>query len=526
MGNGTNSKGAIASGHPATCRAAAAILDDGGNAFDAALAGMCAACVAEPLLGSLGGGGFLLARPIGGPLAQRTIVYDFFAQTPRQRRSDGNIEFFPINANFGPTVQEFHIGMGSIATPGTVKGLFEAHRDLGYMPLRQIVEPAVRLAREGVRVDAMQAYALQVLRPMLVIRETVRTLFTRRDGSGDWLGEGDILRLPDMADALEMMAIEGEDLFYRGEIARAIAEDSTSQGGFLTRADLESYRIERRAALTCNAFGAELHLNPPPSTGGILIAFALELLREGNLAALGFGTTGTIQRLARVMALTNRARVESRLHELDAGAARDTLLDPALLERYRTEVLGHPSTDRGTTHISVVDRAGNAASLSFSNGEGSGYAVPGTAILLNNMMGEEDINPHGFLQWPCDTRMSSMMAPTLAIEADGILIALGSGGANRLRTAILQVLLNLLVHRLPAPEAIASPRIHFENDRLSLEPGFNEADVERLSGLFPDLHRWQQQNLFFGGVHVASRRPSGEMSGAGDGRRGGAGLVV
>jgi gamma-glutamyltranspeptidase/glutathione hydrolase len=526
MGNGTNSKGAIASGHPATCRAAAAILDDGGNAFDAAFAGMCAACVAEPLLGSLGGGGFLLARPIAGPLAQRSIVYDFFAQTPRQRRSDGNIEFFPINANFGPTVQEFHIGMGSIATPGIVKGLFEAHRDLGYMPLRQIVEPAVTLAREGVRVDAMQAYTLQVLRPMLVLRETVRTLFIRHDGSGDWLSEGDILRLPDMADALEMITIEGEDLFYRGEIAGAIAEDSANQGGFLTRADLEGYRVERRAALTCDVFGAELHLNPPPSTGGILIAFALELLRESDLAALGFGTTGAIQRLARVMALTNRARLESRLHELDAGAARNTLLDPALLERYRTEVLGHPSATRGTTHISVIDRAGNAASLSFSNGEGSGYAVPGTAILLNNMMGEEDINPHGFLHWPCDTRMSSMMAPTLAIEADGTLIALGSGGANRLRTAILQVLLNLLVHRLPAAAAIASPRIHFENDRLSLEPGFDETDIERLSRLFPDLHRWQQQNLFFGGVHVASRRPNGEMSGAGDARRGGASLVV
>jgi gamma-glutamyltranspeptidase/glutathione hydrolase len=305
-----------------------------------------------------------------------------------------------------------------------------------------------------------------------------------------------------------------------------IAEDSANQGGFLTRADLEGYRVERRAALTCDVFGAELHLNPPPSTGGILIAFALELLRESNLAALGFGTTGAIQRLARVMALTNRARLESRLHELDAGAARDTLLDPALLERYRTEVLGHPSATRGTTHISVIDRAGNAASLSFSNGEGSGYAVPGTAILLNNMMGEEDINPHGFLHWPCDTRMSSMMAPTLAIEADGTLIALGSGGANRLRTAILQVLLNLLVHRLPAAAAIASPRIHFENDRLSLEPGFDETDIKQLSRLFPDLHRWQQQNLFFGGVHVASRRSNGEMSGAGDARRGGAGLVV
>ena len=521
-----NSKGAVASGHPATCRAAATILEDGGNAFDAALAAMCAACVTEPMLGSLGGGGFLLARPVTGLLADRAIVYDFFTQTPRQRRSDGNIEFFPIIADFGPATQEFHIGMGSIATPGTVKGLFEAHRTLGYMPLRQIVEPAITLAREGVRIDAMQAYTLQILRQILASRETVRTLFVRCDGSGEWIGEGDVLRLPDMADALEIMAIEGDELFYRGEIARTIADDSAEGGGFLTRADLENYRVERRTALTLSGFGAELHLNPPPSTGGILIAFALELLREANLATLGFGTTGYIQLLARVMALTNRARVESRLHELDAGAVRGALLDPLLLERYRNEVLGHPSTTRGTTHISVVDSAGNAASLSLTNGEGSGYAVPGTAIILNNMMGEEDINPPGFQKWPCDTRMSSMMAPTMAIDADGTLIALGSGGANRLRTAILQALLNLLVHRMPLQAAIASPRIHLENDRLSLEPGFDAANPEILSKMVSDLDLWQEQNLFFGGVHVASRGPGGTLSGAGDGRRGGHALIA
>jgi gamma-glutamyltranspeptidase / glutathione hydrolase len=521
-----NSKGAVASGHPATCRAAATILEEGGNAFDAALAAMCAACVAEPMLGSLGGGGFLVARPATGRLAERAIVYDFFAQTPRQRRADGNIDFFPIIADFGPATQEFHIGLGSIATPGTLKGLFEAHRDLGYMPLDQIVEPAIALAREGLRIDAMQAYTLQILRPMLASRETVRTLFIRPDGSGEWIGEGDILRLPDMANALEIIAIEGEDLFYRGEIARTIADDVAAGGGFLTRADLENYRVERRTALTLRGFGATLYLNPPPSTGGILIAFALELLRESDLGALGFGTTGSIQHLARVMALTNRARVESRLHELDAGAAHGALLDPLLLERYRNEVLGHPSTARGTTHISVVDNAGNAASLSLTNGEGSGYAVPGTAIILNNMMGEEDINPEGFQKWRRDTRMSSMMAPTLAIDADGTLIALGSGGANRLRTAILQALLNLLVHRMPLQAAVASPRIHFENDRLSLEPGFDAADAGILSNVYPDLSLWQERNLFFGGVHVASRAPDGALSGAGDARRGGHAVIV
>ncbi len=519
-----SSLGAVASGHPATCRAAAAILEDGGNAFDAALAAMCAACVAEPMLSSLGGGGFLLVRPTSGFFAGRILVYDFFTQTPRQRRSDGGIEFFPIAADFGPTTQEFHIGMGSIATPGTVKGLFEAHRDLGYMPLRRIVEPAIALAREGVRIDAMQAYTLRILRPMLTSRETVRNLFIRRDGSGEWLGEGDMLRLPEMADALEVMAIEGDDLFYRGEIARTIAADSAAQGGFLTRADLENYRVEKRAALSRRAFGAALHLNPPPSSGGILIAFALELLRDD--AVPEFGSADYLERLARIMALTNRARVECRLHELDAGTAGDTLLDPLLLQRYRREVLGHPSTARGTTHISVVDSAGNAASLTLSSGEGSGYAVPGTAIILNNMLGEEDINPHGFHRWPCDVRMSSMMAPTLAMDDDGALTVLGSGGSNRLRTAILQTLLNLIGHRMPLAQAIASPRIHYEDDRLSLEPGFDEGAIQALAKSFPNLDQWQQQNLFFGGVHAVSRRKNGAFSGFGDARRGGDAMIV
>lgn len=521
-----NSKGAVASGHPETSRAAAAILAEGGNAFDAALAAMCAACIAEPMLCSLGGGGFLLARPAGGLLADRMLVYDFFVQTPWQRRPESTIEFFPIVADFGPATQEFQIGMGSIATPGAVKGLFAVHRDLGRMPLRQIVEPALALAREGVRIDALQAYTLQILRPMLASRKTARALFLRNDGSGGWIGEGDILRLPDMADAIETLAIEGEDLFYRGEIARAIAEDSAAGGGFLTRADLENYAVERRSALTRTAFEAEISFNPPPSTGGILIAFALELLRRSDLASLGFGTTRSIACLARIMAATNRARVASRLHELDPGAAPDTLLDPALLERYHNEVSGHPPAARGTTHISVVDGIGNAASLSISNGEGSGYVVPGTAIILNNMMGEEDINPLGFHNWPCNSRMSSMMAPSLATDRDGTLFALGSGGSNRLRTAILQTLLNLLLHRMPLPAAVMSPRMHFENDRLSLEPGFEGADAKELTNLGSELNVWQDRNLFFGGVHVVSRDRNGTLDGAGDSRRGGHALVV
>lgn len=526
-----STKGAVACGHPATARAAAAVLEEGGNAFDAALAGMCAACVAEPLLGSLGGGGFLLARPTTGAAAGRAIVYDFFAHTPQRRRPEHEVDFFPILARFGgDATQEFHIGLGSIATPGAVKGLFEAHRDLGFMPLRRLVEPAVALAREGTRVDPMLAYTIRVLAEMLGSRAPLQSVFTRPDvaaGEADpWLRAGDLLRMPELADALEILAIEGEDLFYRGEMARSIADDCAAHGGFLTVADLEGYRVERRQPIIEDVFGLRLFLNPPPSTGGILIAFALELLRDGDLPGLGRDTAAGVARLAQVMALTNRARVESRLHELEAGEVSETLLDPRLLARYRAEVLGHPSTARGTTHVSVVDGAGNAASLTFSNGEGSGYMVPGAGIILNNMLGEEDINPAGFHRWPVATRMSSMMAPTLSVAGDGSLLALGSGGSNRLRTAILQVLLNVFVHRTALEPAVEAPRIHYENERLSLEPGFDEGVVATLKRTFAEIQLWPERNLFFGGVHAVRMQANGGMEGVGDPRRGGAALLV
>ncbi|MGB5763221.1 MAG: gamma-glutamyltransferase, partial [Sedimenticolaceae bacterium] len=267
---------------------------------------------------------------------------------------------------------------------------------------------------------------------------------------------------------------------------------------------------------------ARLHLNPPPSTGGILIAFALELLRNTDPTALGFGTSEYLSRLAKVMELTNRARVESRLHELHVDTAANDLLHPALITAYRAEVLGRPMAPRGTTHISIIDEAGNAASLSLSNGEGSGYVIPGTGIMLNNVLGEEDINPHGFHKWPRDVRMSSMMTPTLVMDKDGGLTVLGSGGSNRIRTAILQVLLNRLVFAMPLEEAVNAPRLHVEDDKASIEAGYDEGAVDVLAPTFPTVDRWQQSNMFFGGVHAVHRDGRGGFDGAGDTRRGGA----
>ena len=512
------SKGIIAAGHGATAGAAQAILDEGGNAFDAALAAMVAASVAEPILTSLGGGGFLLAHPAGGDQGGKTVIYDFFAQTPKERKQEA--DFFPITADFGTAQQEFHIGMGSIATPGTVKGLFAVHRELGSMPLARIVEPALALARDGLAVNSLQAYIFCVVGAIYTANAACRDVFASRHDPKKPIGEGEILVMPRLADTIGALVREGEDLFYLGEIAQRIEADSHARGGHLTARDLADYRVRKRAPLDVDYRDARLSTNPTPSAGGILVAFALELLREAKIGTHAFGTSDHLTLLARVMELTNKARVDSELHATDGAPAR--LLRPDFVKAYRAQVLGRLAANRGTTHVSIIDAQGNAASLSLTNGEGSAYIVPGTGIMLNNMLGEEDLNPQGFDQWPGDQRLCSMLTPTLIARADGRLAVMGSGGSNRIRTAILQTLVNTLDFAMTLEDSVSRPRIHFEGGLLSIEPGFDNSSTEALEADFPNMQHWQERNMFFGGVHAVEFDPSrNRFSGVGDPRRGG-----
>ncbi len=516
-------KGVIAAGHQATAAAGAEVLAAGGNAVDAALACLCAAPVAEPVLASLGGGGFLLCKMADGRHAGRTLVYDFFAQTPGRRRSSG-ADVRPVDADFGPSRQAFRVGLGTIATPGAVRGLALAADDLGRMPLRRLVEPACALARAGVRIDAMQAYIIGVVAALLKSRADAAALFASPQRPDALIGEGEVFRLPDYADALENIAIEGADLFYRGEMGRRLAEDCEAYGGHLVRGDLERYQVERRSPLTLDRFGARVNLNPPPAIGGLLIAYALAVMPVAELAAGAFGSRAHLRQLVATLAEADEARLRLPLDRLDGAAAE--FLAPAALASARQRLGAAPAARRGTTHISVIDGNGSAAALSLSNGEGSSYVLPGTGIILNNMLGEDDLCPNGPDAWPLDRRMSSMMAPSLIERADGSLIALGSGGSTRIRAAILQVILNHLVFDDPLARAVERPRLHLEGGRLSFEPGFPQASLAALSQFARELDPWPAKNLFFGGVHAAMRDGSGVFVAAGDERRGGAVIHV
>ncbi len=500
--------GAMAAGHPATAAAAEEILRDGGNAFDAIVAAAATACVAEPVLASLAGGGFLLAHPADAS----PVVHDFFAQTPLRRRAEGEAEFYPVHADFGQATQEFHIGLGSVATPGVIAGLFDIHVRHCTLPMARLLEPAARVARQGVRIEALQGYILDVVAP--IYRATPEA----RDVYGG-LRPGSIHRQPALAATLEDLAREGPHLFYRGEMGQQLCKLSTEHGGHLSAADLAGYEVAHRTPLRLDYRGAQVLTNPPPAAGGILIGFGLGLLEAMDMRGLRPESPDYLKLLASVLEATVAARVAVLDHAESTGA-----LSTELLSAYRNLLRDAPLMSRGTTHISIIDHAGNAAALTLSNGEGCGHLIPGTGIMLNNMLGEEDINPQGFNAWPLNKRLTSMMAPTLVEQKDRRM-AMGSGGSNRIRSAILQVIVNLVDFEDDPLTAVARPRLHAESGLLSIEGGFPPEAIKALLETHPQAEAWPERNLFFGGVHLAMRTANA-FAAAGDPRRGGIGRTL
>ena len=496
--------GAVASGHELTAAAAREVLEDGGNAFDAVVASALMACVAEPVLCSLGGGGYLLAARRGA----EPVVYDFFTDTPRTRGASDAIDLHPVDADFGSVTQQFHVGLGAVATPGMPAGLFGVHRDLCRLPMPRLAQPAIRAARDGVVINRFHAYLFRVVAPIYVATPGARAIYGRdREALPR---EGQRFRQPDLAGAIELLARDGPGLVYGGELGRRLVEQCRRGGGQLALDDLNAYEVRRHEPLAVGYRDARIFTNPPPSRGGMLIAFALALLAEARVA----GREQWLGVLVEAMRLSDRVRAQSA----------DPLLDRELLERYRAELGARPGCDRGTTHISVVDGEGNLAAASLSNGEGCGHVLEGTGIMLNNMLGEEDINPQGLQQWQPGTRMASMMAPTL-VEQPGARAVLGSGGSKRIRSAVLQVVTNLVALDMPLEDAVAAPRIHVEDGLLSVEGGFSPAEERVLAESGLRMDRWSDRNFFFGGVHVVRQRREA-LSAVGDPRRGGVGLTL
>ncbi|MGH2995780.1 MAG: gamma-glutamyltransferase [Gaiellaceae bacterium] len=518
-------KGAVAAGHPLTARAGARILEEGGNAVDACIAAGFVSWVAESPLTGPGGGGFMLVHRARD---RSDRLLDFFVAVPGRGLEPGESgEMVAVDVPFAEhATQVFHIGGASCAVPGSVAGLALAHRRYARLPWSELLRPAAEAARGGVELNAAQAFLHRILDPVLRLEEEGRRIY----GAERALREGERIVMADVADTLEWLAAEGPDVFYRGELAHRISAAVRRAGGCITEGDLAAYRVIQRRPVRAAYRGAEFVSNPPPSSGGLLLAFALRVLdalgslprRDGERLAL----------LTEVMREATRARGGGFAAGLHRGGATRRLLADARIERTTAtvrsglrataqEIAGAPST----THISAVDGRGNAASLSASTGCGSGVVAPGTGVQLNNMLGEEDLNPAGRAA-RVGQRLTSMMAPSLVLAGGRPRLVVGSAGSVRLRAAILQIVINVVDGGMDVREAIEAPRVHLEDGVLQLEGGIDPAVADELEAAGYKVRRWEGRNLYFGGASAVAFREDGGLEAAGDPRRGGAGVVV
>ena len=506
-------KGVISAGDQLTAEAGAEILKAGGNAFDAAIAATFMSFAASSSITSAAGGGFFLAHQS----ASANLLYDFFVQTPRSKRAEGEIEFYPEVVDFGDKTQEFHIGMGSIATPGNVAGLFEVHKDLGSIPMKEIMAPVLEIMKKGIKLHKQTKYQIDILAPILTTAENGKKIYLKND---EVLGINDIYHLPQMVDTFEYLASAGPEEFYRGEIAQKVSKLCNDNGGHLSYEDFTHYQVNKRKPLSFTYRRAKVLTNPPPNSGGPLIAFLLKLVESVQLRSDDYGKAKHLQTLTEAIRLTGLARDDRFENAIFQEEVLAHLFDDDFLKTLRQTLHNSLHKSGNTTHVSVVDNNGSVACCTTSVGEGCGHFIPGTDIMLNNMLGEEDLNKQGFHNWKENSRMSSMMSPSLVLQPNGAKMGLGSGGSNRIRSAISQAILNYVDFQLSADDIVNKPRIHLENDHMDIEPGYHPEEIDKVM-LPENIHKfhWNDQNMYFGGVHAVFMDEKGNLEGAGDRRR-------
>lgn len=463
-------KGAVSTGHPDTTASAIKILEKGGNAFDAILAGALTSCLAEPIFASLGGGGFLLGHHFD---SKRDFLCDFFCDVPGKGLLIKEVpKLDPIDLSFSSSKQTFHIGMASIAVPGVLKGFKHLHENHCTLDFEAILAPTLKCMHEGAQITAKQNYLFDIIKPI-----------TSRDPYGREIYNLDKRKRLYNPLLHQMMKTRSLDQWietmYGAEGSWDFLQDVKSGEGCLTLEDLTSYKTIEREPITTPYRDYDFVSNPSPAFGGVVICKALSLLDE-----MDFSTISQVER--------NQAR---------AG----------ILEKLNTfKAAG------GTTHLSVIDREGNAASMSLSTGTSCGYFFPETGILMNNMMGEADLHPSSFYSTPAGTRVPSMMSPSFIKAGNTVEYVLGSGGSNRIRSAILQVVLNIIDDKMSPKAAVEHARMHFdEHDVLQIEPGFDLDSLEAVMKDFPNHTLWEEKDMYFGGVHVVSNH----LDGWGDSRR-------
>jgi gamma-glutamyltranspeptidase/glutathione hydrolase len=431
-------RAAVAAGHPATVDAGVEILEEGGNAADAAVAGSLASCVAETVMTGLLGGGHATVSWAG-----ETRTLDFFVAMPGLGAERRHAELEHLEVPFGTELVHYAVGVGSCGVPGVLPGLGELWRARGSLPWPRLVQPALRLARDGVEMLPAHTACLRMLAPVMTMREGGRIY----SPAGKLLEDGDRLEQPGLVAALEAVAEEGAASPTLQDALLALIDE---RGGLIAADDLHAYEPRWGEPVEAEYRGVKLRtrsaLNSPLPV--------LELLRGSGPVAVARALRGPADR------------------------------------------------DGDTTNLTVVDREGNAVVLTTSLGLGSGDWLPGYDLHLNSMLGEADLLVR---ELEPGERMASMMSPTVGYDAEGLVLAVGAAGGTRLRSAIVQVLGGVLDDDLSPGDAVDRPRLHPVGDLVHLEPGFPEEVKEALTDADFTVREWPGRHHYFGGVSLVTR---------------------
>jgi gamma-glutamyltranspeptidase / glutathione hydrolase len=479
-------RGVVAAGSVATARAGAEILRDGGNAVDAAVASALASFTAEPLLTSAGGAGIMVIRQPGA----EPIAVDFFSPFPGAGGRPEQIDFHRVEVDFGSATQAFFVGRGAAAVPLMFDGFALAASRFGSLPLSRLAAPGIALAREGLVADALTARTFALLWPIL--RRDLACLAEIVEGqrADRPLQPGELVRNTKLAATLEAFAATGQTPGYLRQ--GLLDEFGPARGGLISAADLDA--AQATVARPHQFRVGEWTVVTSPRLGGRLVGMISEALTAG---AIEVDEANEVLRQAHASLAGHRARL----------------------------ALPPPDPRGSTTHISVVDEHGGAASVTLTAGEGCGHVVTGTGVHINNFLGEEDLNPAGFHLHRPTNALPTMIAPTIAVHPSGRVVALGSGGSNRIRSAVAGVLHGFTRRGLTLSAAVEAPRVHAEDEAAWVELGARRDPAgirARLGATFAGVHGFEGRDFFFGGVHVAALGERGELEGHGDARRCGA----
>ena len=530
--------GMVSSQRMLSSQIGAQILSQGGNAVDAAVATGIALAVTLPRAGNLGGGGFMLVHMAN---SDQTIAIDYREMAPKAAHRD-----MYLDENGDVDNKKARFSHASIGVPGTVAGLAHALEKYGTMSWKEVLAPAIKLAEEGILVSYDTSESFKSRQKLLTANEATAQTFFKKNGVPYEAGE--VLVQSDLAKTLKHLAEHGPEEFYQGKIAELIAEDMEKHDGLITLEDLANYKVVEREVVRTTYRGYEVVSMPPTSSGGVHVAQMLNILEQYPVKENGSGSAQNIHLLAESMKLAYADRseylgdpdhVDVPIKGLTSKAYAQELaakisLNKALPSSKIKPVKPAPYESPETTHFSVMDKFGNAVAntytLNFSYG--SGIVIPGTGIIMNNVMDDFSSKPgvpngFGLIGGEANSiqptkRPLSTMTPTMILKDGEPFVVLGSPGGSRIITTVLQVVMNIIDHDMNIAEAVHAPRIHHQwlPDQLELEPGFSPDTVKILELYGQNV----KAGRAMGSVQTIMHK-NGYFYGISDPRRPGAGTV-